>query len=482
MHPKVETDAQGARVLVVDDDRLIRVMTHDALSEEGFTVDMAASGADALEAIRLHGPYAVVITDLSMPEMDGLALMEKIKRAEPRTDVIILTGYASLESALQAMRLGAADYLRKPVEGPEIVYGVKRTILRRRLLSENLSLRSSLQAFESSRVLTSCLEAGDIVPLTLDILGLLLHRTRAVGGLVQGESQAEDTICLRGFPDDLGRRVQLEIDEGKLFDPSTVDHTTTDVGRDNQAALQRLEIDEEVLVLPIRVENRPMGAIWIFSEGRPFEEEDIQRAELIVAQSSLALVNAEKLLQARERAFIDDVTDLYNARYLQSALDREVSRAQRYGLEVSVVILDIDHFKQVNDRHGHLVGSRVLREFGRVLQRCVRRIDTVGRYGGDEFTVLLVDTGMSEALRVAERIRCMVSETAFQQDKSLDLKITVSLGIATYPSHGSTWSSLVDRSDKAMYLAKFLGRNRVCSADELSEEPGIPPSVPRWGL
>ena len=172
--------------------------------------------------------------------------------------------------------------LRKPVRSSEIVYGVKRTILRRRLLSENLSLRSTLQAFESSRVLTSCLEAADIVPLTLDILGLMLHRTQVVGRLVQGESRVEDTISLRGFPDDLGRWVQLEIDEGKLFDPSTVDHATTDVGRDNQAALQRLEIDEEVLVLPIRVENRPMGAIWIFSEGRPFEEEDIQRAELIV--------------------------------------------------------------------------------------------------------------------------------------------------------------------------------------------------------
>jgi YesN/AraC family two-component response regulator len=103
-------------------------MTRDALTEEGFLVDTASSGGDALESIEKHGPYAVVITDLSMPEMDGLELMEKVKRAQPRTDVIILTGYASLESALQAMRLGAADYLRKPVEGPEIVYGVKRTI------------------------------------------------------------------------------------------------------------------------------------------------------------------------------------------------------------------------------------------------------------------------------------------------------------------------------------------------------------------
>jgi diguanylate cyclase (GGDEF)-like protein len=481
MNPKHQSDAYGTRILVVDDDRLIREMTRDALTEEGFLVDTASSGGDALESIEKHGPYAVVITDLSMPEMDGLELMEKVKRAQPRTDVIILTGYASLESALQAMRLGAADYLRKPVEGPEIVYGVKRTILRRRLLSENLALRSSLQAFESSRVLTSCLEAGDIVPLTLDILGLLLQRGQAVGRLVEGEC-SEDSICLRGFSDELGRRVRDQIAEGKLFEPSSVGATSTNAGPENHEVLQRLEVDDELLVLPIRVENRPMGAIWIFAEGRPFQEEEIQRAELVVAQSALALVNAEKLLQAREKAFIDDVTDLYNARYLQSALDREVSRAQRYGLEVSVVFLDLDHFKQVNDHHGHLVGSRVLREFGHVLQKCVRSIDTVGRYGGDEFTILLVDTGMAEAMRVAERVRGMVAEKSFQQEQGLNLRITVSLGVAAYPAHGSTWSSLVDRSDKAMYLAKFLGRDRVCSADELSEEPGIPPVVPRGTL
>ena len=466
----------------MDDDRLIREMTQDALLAEGFCVDVASSGAEAIESLRLRGPYAVVLTDLSMPEMDGLELMERIKRAEPRTDVIVLTGYASLESALQAMRLGAADYLRKPVEGPEIVYGVKRTILRRQLLSENQSLRSSLQAFESSRVLTSCLETADIVPLTLDILGLLLDRARAVGRLVRGDSRVEESVCLRGFSDVLEGRIRDEIDEGKLFDLASFDGPSRVDGGENREVLARLGIEDELLVFPIRIEKQPVGAVWVFSEGRPFQQDEIERAELVVAQSALALLNAEKLLQARERAFIDDVTDLYNARYLQSALDREVSRAQRYGLEVSVVFLDLDHFKRVNDRHGHLVGSQVLREFGRVLQRCVRSIDTVGRYGGDEFTVLLVDTGTSEAMRVAERIRGMVAESSFQKERGLDLRITVSLGVATYPSHGSTWAQLVDRSDKAMYLAKFLSRDRVCSAEELSEEPGIPPCVPRRPL
>ena len=132
------------RVLVVDDDRLIREMTRDALVQESFRVATAATGREALSRLVDEGPFDLVITDLSMREMDGLELLERVKRASPRTEVIVLTGYASLESALQAMRLGAANYLRKPVSALEITYCVKRTLLRRRLMDENAHPRTKL--------------------------------------------------------------------------------------------------------------------------------------------------------------------------------------------------------------------------------------------------------------------------------------------------------------------------------------------------
>ena len=125
------------RVLVVDDDHLIREMARDALAQEGFRVHPAESGLEALDWLRRNGPVQLLLTDLSMREMDGFELMEQVQRDWPATEVVVLTGYASIESALQAMRLGAADYLRKPVTPPEIVYCVKRTLLRQRLLSEN---------------------------------------------------------------------------------------------------------------------------------------------------------------------------------------------------------------------------------------------------------------------------------------------------------------------------------------------------------
>jgi diguanylate cyclase (GGDEF)-like protein len=176
-------------------------------------------------------------------------------------------------------------------------------------------------------------------------------------------------------------------------------------------------------------------------------------------------------LQAREKAFVDDVTSLYNARYLLSALDREVNRAARSQSKLSVLFLDLDRFKAVNDRFGHLIGSRVLRELGGLLQESVRAIDTVGRYGGDEFTILLVDTGLEGALSVADRIRQSVADHGFGAERGLDLRLTISVGVATFPLHGETRERLLDLADKAMYLAKALGRNLVCSADDLSQPP-----------
>lgn len=459
----------GKRVLVVDDDRLIREMVRDSLAEEGFRVVVAASGSEALDRLRDDGPFAVMITDLSMREMDGLELMEIAKRDHPKTDIIVLTGYASLESALQAMRLGAADYLRKPIRPPEIVYGIKRTMLRRRLASENETLRGSLQALEASRVLTTCLEPGDVLPLALDIALRLTGRGRAVARLTES-SRSADGLCLVGFSPEREDELRELIDRGKIFDPGQLDAGAHAPSGVVERELARLGLDDdELLAIPLRIDGQLLGAIWLFAERTPFSDDDVRRAELVAAQAELALMNAERFLQAREKAFVDDVTELYNARYLLAALDRESSRAERSHLDLSVLFLDLDRFKLVNDSHGHLIGSRVLRELGAVLRDSIRTIDTVGRYGGDEFTILLVDTDHSGAMQVAERIRTTVEQTIFGRDRGLRLELTLSIGVSSFPIHGCGREELLDRADKAMYLAKALGRNHVCSADELTK-------------
>jgi diguanylate cyclase (GGDEF)-like protein len=452
------------RVLVVDDDRLIREMVRDALAALDIRVVCAGSGPTALALIDDDGPFDLVVTDLSMREMDGLALCAQIKRRSPKTDVVILTAYASLESALEAMRLGAVDYLRKPVSGPEIAHGVRRALLRRSLLAENETLRGCVQAFEASRALASCLETGDVLPLSLDIALRLVGRRRGIGRLAEGLDQAQGEACLVGFADQEVTGLRAAIEREKLFDPGALDRPG---GPSARQELDRLGIDEDALVLRLLVDGRTAGALWLLDDGQRFEPGEARCAELVAAQAELALGNAERFLRAREKAFVDDVTELYNTRYLLAALDREVSRAARAGLELSVLFLDLDRFKAVNDTHGHLVGSRVLRELGALLHRSVRAIDTLGRYGGDEFTVLLVETSHEEAMRVAERIRRSVEEARFGADRGLRLPLSVSIGVASFPRHGLTREALLDRSDKAMYLAKALGRNRLCSADDL---------------
>jgi diguanylate cyclase (GGDEF)-like protein len=133
-----------------------------------------------------------------------------------------------------------------------------------------------------------------------------------------------------------------------------------------------------------------------------------------------------------------------------------------------VLFLDLDRFKLVNDRHGHLVGSSVLRRLSEVLKDCVRQIDTLARYGGDEFTVLLVDTNHETGLLVAERIRRLVADTLFEGEAGEPIRLTISIGVATYPDHARDRDGLLDLADKAMYRGKSQGRDCVCSASELS--------------
>ncbi|MBW2397393.1 MAG: GGDEF domain-containing protein [Deltaproteobacteria bacterium] len=223
----------------------------------------------------------------------------------------------------------------------------------------------------------------------------------------------------------------------------------------------------EALVVPVQGAEAESGLFCIVHPTGSFSEPEVARAGIVASFASVALQNAERYLRVRERAFVDDVTDLYNARYLLEATEREVRRAERYGNALSIVFLDLDRFKLVNDRHGHLVGSGALRQLAQVLLQCVRTVDTVARYGGDEFTIILVDTEEDVARQIAERIRQAVEATSFEATDGVTLRLTCSVGIAAYPAHGTRPEELLDAADKAMYRAKSNGRNKVCSASEL---------------
>jgi len=162
-----------------------------------------------------------------------------------------------------------------------------------------------------------------------------------------------------------------------------------------------------------------------------------------------------------ERANTDGLTDLYNHRYFQERLAKELSRAERYGRPLSIIMLDIDHFKALNDAHGHPVGDVVLQELARVLVASVRDIDVVARYGGEEFAIILPETQASEAMLCAERLRAAVRRHCFVGKGGETIPVTISLGVAQYPVHSVEREGLIMAADLAMYQAKSLGRNRA---------------------
>jgi len=456
-------------VVVVDDDRLIRTMVADAIADLA-DVEVCESGEDALQALR-RMPAALVISDLTMPGLGGIELLDEVSRAYPNTDFVLLTGNATVESAVGALRMGAADYLTKPVRPDELMLVVERILSRRRLFEENEKLRDTLRTVDSCRSLMRCTEPGEVYAVTLDLLLQNLPRQRGIALFRRTSIPMANGVAFRGFGESEARAMRDVLVTGKPINVDTISQIEVLDRSSLHDALYSVGIGTTAIAaVPVQGAEKEKGVLWLFEDGRPFQAAELERIELIVAHAELALRNAERYSQAKERAFIDDVTEVYNARYLLQATDNEIQRAERSGKPLTVLFLDLDRFKLVNDQYGHLVGSRALRRLSKVLGDCIRQIDTLARYGGDEFTILLVDTPHEAGRLVAERIRATVADTLFEAGGDTPFRLSISIGVATYPDHTQSRRDLLDLSDKAMYRAKSLGRNCVCSVNDLVDD------------
>jgi len=456
-----------ARVLVVDDSRLMREMAGDALG--GLVRLECCDSAETAIASLEREPAELVLSDLSMGGLSGLDLLEHIRHTRPETDFILFTAHASIESAVQALRMGATDYLQKPIQPEQLAAVVTRILSHRRLIMENKRLHGALRTAESCRSLMHCLDAGEVYAVALDLLLHSLSCQRGFARFLRTGIPGSDGVAFRGFDEREATALRRALVEDKP--PLQLD-ALTEVQLGNHPVLDETFRSADVtggrmLTVPLRGGETEAGVAWILEDSREFGTREIEQATVIAGHAGLALSNSERFFRAKERAFIDDVTEVYNARYLLQATEHEIQRAERFGKPMSVLFLDLDRFKLVNDQHGHLVGSQVLRRLSEVLAECVRQVDTLARYGGDEFTILLIDTGHEGALIVADRIRRRVAETIFEGGPGGAVRLTISIGVATYPDSCLDRDGLLDLSDKAMYLAKSRGRNCVCSASEL---------------
>ncbi len=232
--------------------------------------------------------------------------------------------------------------------------------------------------------------------------------------------------------------------------------------------LKRVAIDSEIwfegakseVCLPLVSFGRPLGVLLCASTQRGgFKENDIQALESVADILATAVQNASHLENVRELAYRDGLTGIFNRRQFESKIREELARTGRYGGNLSVLMIDIDHFKLINDEFGHLLGDEVLKQVANIFGRHLRKVDITCRYGGEEFAIILPATRLPSAHAVAEKLRRAVETYEFP---GVPRPVTISIGVAEFPTHGEERDELVSAADAALYQAKQGGRNRVC--------------------
>lgn len=444
-------------ILLVEDDLFFRETFSSLLLAEGYQVETASCGNDGLEMLA-RGQYSLVITDLVMPDISGLEILSRVRESHPTIDVIMVTGNANLESAIYALKHGARDYLVKPVNPDEFRHSVAQCIQQRRLLDENEELKNMLSLFRSSQSIAGCLDGEHLYSLLVEAIGREAGLSRALGFFM-----AEGTLKLKiakGISDRVSKCLYEEVNAHLTLlsvEESSVQHL-------HLSAQCCSEGFSEALLIPVYSHASLLGMIVLLNNPScafPDIEKHRKNILFLIEQSLHAFENAETFSKAKDLLFIDDVSGLYNHRYLDIALEREMKRVERYASHLAVLFIDVDSFKQVNDLHGHMVGSKVLAEFGALIKKSVRDVDIVIRYGGDEYTAILVETTCETAKLVAERIRRNVEANHFKGSGGQTIRLTCSIGYACCPDDTASKDMLLEMADKAMYVGKTTGKNCI---------------------
>lgn len=214
---------------------------------------------------------------------------------------------------------------------------------------------------------------------------------------------------------------------------------------------------KDYTVLPLMIDKNPIGYLVASN----IQKKDEDKFHILAQQFLMGIKRAILYQKVLELAITDSLTQVFSRRYFFERLNEEFERSRKFKLKFSFLMVDIDHFKYFNDHYGHLVGDTILREISKTIKENVRQIDFIGRYGGEELSIILTETGKDNAHFAAERIRQAI-ESKYIRVYDEDLRVTISIGIATFADDARDIRVLIDRADEALYLAKQTGRNRVC--------------------
>lgn len=484
-------------ILLADDSATVREMVSYYLRQNNFHVVCAKDGVEVVEKAMDEMPDIIVL-DLMMPRMNGYQSCRLLKNEPSTADipVIILTSQDQASRQYWGMQAGADAYVTKDSDLEALVTAIRQLLLvhqgNKRKKTEKRKSNTSIdiiaaanamldqKLFESTiinevgRLSTTLDDLAGTMRRVLHILETLIDFCAGAVVLVGDSDDDEDSglVALRiksEAPDSVVEEIRSEIREtlpGPKNRPRAFEDLKEICFEDtDRPHLKPVCVKEPVYISarPFRARERAGGMIALARIGVAFSEEDERILDIVAKHSFTVLDNARLYDKVKRLSIMDGMLKIYNRRYVEEHLEKEFERACRYGGEFSVLIVDFDHFKVINDQYGHQTGDRVLARFADLVKSVIRSVDVLGRYGGDEFIILLPETGLDGALAIAERIRTVIADK-LRLEEDPDRRITASIGLSTYPDGGvETVAEFLARADRALYLAKETGRNRVCT-------------------
>lgn len=447
-----------ARVLVVDDVPANVRLLHAKLTAEYYDVVCAYDGPEALAAARSASPDLILL-DVMMPGMDGFEVCRRLKD-DPDTrhvPVVLVTALDGRQDRITGLEAGADEFLTKPVDDVALFARV-RALTRLKVLVDELRHREA-----SGR-------RSGLIETAAARLGGGGGRVLVVDDHERQARRIVDELAVEHRP-----ILETEPDKALLTARGPVDLMIVNAAAQSFDGLRlaaHVRSDEVTRHLPILAvvdpheRARMVKALEIGVNDllpRPVDPQELSaRARTQIKRKRYTDFLRQNLDSTVEAAVTDSLTGLHNRRYMTGQLQALVRRAARGGDAVSLLLIDLDHFKAVNDAFGHDVGDEVLREFAVRLATNVRAIDLPCRHGGEEFVVVMPDTPLEAALRIAERVRLHVAGAPFRVANGTEsLDVTISIGVAASSGEHESPESLLKRADQALYEAKARGRNRV---------------------
>jgi diguanylate cyclase (GGDEF)-like protein/putative nucleotidyltransferase with HDIG domain len=457
------------RVLAVDDEPAIRDVYRLGLTQFGCRVRVAADGREALHAMILER-FDVLIVDIRMDGMDGLLFLQEALRIWPWVGVIIVSGHITADATRRAAELGVIRMLHKPVALKELFTAIQD---------------------EASRSINDALPAGGALSLMKNHLQLLSRiNEQALATRSLADAMVEFGSELSGeLPADVVAILIAEHDEtALLFDlhtpvaPSFIAAVTEEVlaryralsGR--ELALADVHIRTQgclvsdsgpaapggTLSVPVFMGSKVSGALTLASASVSPQHSPADAALLYQAANNIAAIFTS-LRRMHQIATRDPLTGLFNRIRMEEELERAWQLSRRYGPDVSVVVIDLDHFKTLNDTYGHATGDDILRSFGDIMRGAARATDILARYGGDEFVATLPRADEAAARAFCERLLQRTRDHVFcPGTHRLSVSISIGMAASNNPSKPSSATELLAQADKALYQAKRSGRNRIC--------------------